>query len=293
MTPHQQVHEFLRCTGRRPKKRLGQHFLIDPNVLPRIVEAAELDDADLVLEIGAGLGCLTGPLAADAKKVVAVEIDSNLCAELERKFSHNPRVLVVRADILKLDLSSLLGDFPRRNTKVVGNLPYQITSPILWRLFEKYQRIGACLLMMQTEVAQRIVASPGGKDYGALSVGVSYYSETKIVRTFSPNQFYPSPRVSSSLVRLRLQARPKVIVENEILFFHIVRVAFQFRRKMLRNAILRSALSVPGTLLDEVFDQLGIDGQRRGETLAIQEFASLANCINRKLDAIRGQEEAS
>ena len=283
MTPHQQVHEFLRRTGKRPKKRLGQHFLIDPNVLPAIVEAAELTDADLVLEIGAGLGCLTAALAADAKRVIAVEVDADLHSELKRTFSDFLSVSLVHGDILKLDVSALFSDFPRRNTKVIGNLPYHITTPILWRLLEHHKQIGACVLMMQTEVAQRIVASPGGKDYGALSVGVSYYSETEIVRTFSPNQFYPSPRINSSLVRFRIGERPRVEVENEALFFQIVRAAFQYRRKMLRNAILRGCLLVPSEVLDEIFDQLGMDGQRRGETLDIWEFANLANHMSRGL----------
>ena len=284
MTLHQQVYEFLRRTGKRPKKRLGQNFLIDRNALPCIAKAAELTKEDVVLEIGAGLGCLTAALGAAAKKVIGVEIDTDLYAELQKEFENHPRIALVQADILRLNLCAILNDFPRHQTKVVGNLPYNITTPILWKLLEHYKQIGMCVLMMQAEVAQRIVASPGGKDYGALSIGISYRSDAEIIRHFSPHQFYPVPLVNSSLLKLKILENPRVELANESLFFRIVRAAFQFRRKMLRNAILSSSISVSPRLLDKVFDKLGIDGQRRGETLDVGEFASLTNCINQELD---------
>ena len=284
MTPYQQVRDYLRRTGKRPKKRLSQNFLIDPNVLPAIVGAAELTDTDLVLEIGAGLGCLTEALGDVAKTVVGVEVDPNLCAELRREFGDHPRIRLLQADILKLNLFPIFSGVPRINAKVVGNLPYHITTPILWRLLGHDNLIGGCALMMQREVAQRIVASPGGKDYGALSVAVSYYAESEIVRSFSSNQFYPAPGVDSALVRLRISETPNVKVDDEALFFRIVRAAFQYRRKTLRNAMLKGGAPAPGEVLDEIFEALGIDGNRRGETLDIREFAALANAVARGMD---------
>lgn len=284
MTPYQKVNEYLKRTGKRPKKRLSQNFLIDSNVLPAIVEAIEVKDADIVLEIGAGLGCLTKALGDNARTVVSVEIDKDLYAELKRDFIDYPRIRLVHADILKLNLFPILGGVPRLNAKVVGNLPYHITTPILWKLLGHYKLIDSCVLMMQTEVAQRIVASPGGKDYGALSVAVSYYATSEILRSFSPNQFYPAPGVESALIRLRIEERPSVEVGNEALFFRILRAAFQFRRKTLRNAMLRGGLPIPNEVLDEIFEELRMDSRRRGETLNIQEFASLANSMSRRMD---------
>lgn len=283
MTPYQKVHEYLKRTGKRPKKRLSQNFLINPNALSVIVKAIEIEDTDLVLEIGAGLGYLTRALGDNAKKVVSVEIDTDLYAELQRRFSDCPQIRLVRADFLKLNLFPIFSGVPRLNAKAVGNLPYHITTPILWKLLGHYKLIGSCVLMMQTEVAQRIVASPGGKDYGALSVAVSYYAKSEILRSFSSNQFYPVPGVESALVRLRIEETPNVEVENEALFFRILRSAFQYRRKTLRNALLTGGMSVPNVALDEIFEELGIDRRRRGETLDIVEFASLANSMNHRM----------
>ncbi len=284
MTPYQKVHEYLRRTGKRPKKRLSQNFLIDPNVLPIIIEAIEIENTDLVLEIGAGLGYLTKALGDNAKSAVSVEVDTDLYAELHREFGDHPRIHIVQADILKLNLFPILDGVPRLNAKVVGNLPYHITTPILWKLLAHYELIGSCVLMMQTEVAQRIVASPGGKEYGALSIAVSYYARSEILRSFSSDQFYPIPSVNSALVRLRIEERPSVEVGNDALFFRIIRAAFQFRRKTLRNALLRGGLPVSNGILDEIFEELRIDGRRRGETLDIREFASLANSINHRVE---------
>lgn len=283
MTPYQKVHEYLRRTGKHPKKRLSQNFLVDPNVLPAIVEAIEIKEADFVLEIGAGLGFLTKALGDNAKTVVSVEFDTDLYAELQREFIDYPQIRLVHADILKLNLSPIFSAVPRHNVKVVGNLPYHITTPILWKLLGYYKLIGSCVLMMQSEVAQRLVAPPGGKDYGALTVAVSYYARSEVIRSFSSNQFYPAPAVDSSLVRLRIEEKPVVLVENEPLFFQILRAAFQFRRKTLRNALLRGELPIPSDMLDEIFEELGMDGRRRGETLGIREFATLANSLSDRM----------
>ena len=284
MTLYQQTHEFLKRTGRNPNQKLGQHFLIDPHTLQEITWAAKLTDADFVLEIGAGLGFLTSVLAATAKKVVAVEIDDFLYAELQLKFSRTPHISLIQGDILKQDLPALLNDSPPQNTKIVANLPYYITTPILWELLKYRQKIGACVLTMQTEVAERIISSPGNKRYGALSIGVSYYADAEIVQTIPPNQFYPSPQVDSSVLRLQMRDTPQVTVENEALFFRIVRAAFQSRRKMLRNALLKNGVFISAEVFHTVCAQLTIDPRCRGETLALAEFAALANGLHRHMN---------
>ena len=208
MTLRQQVHEFLKRTGRNANQKLGQHFLIDPHALQEIAGAAKLTDADSVLEIGAGLGFLTSALAATAKRVVAIEIDEFLYAELQVKFSKTPHISLIQGDILKQNLPSLLNDFPSQNTKIVANLPYYITTPVLWELLKFRQKIGSCVLTMQTEVAERIISPPGNKRYGALSIGVSYYAEAEIMHRIPPNQFFPSPQVDSSVLKLQMRDTP-------------------------------------------------------------------------------------
>ena len=279
MTYYQQVRKFLNRTGIRPRKRLGQNFLIDPSILEKVVAASEITDADFALEIGAGLGFLTSALASNAKQVVAIEVDNALHQELRCKFSDCPKVTLIHGDVLKLNFSALLNQFPTANTKVIANLPYSITTPILWKLLGHHKQIGICVLMMQKEVAERIVALPGGKTYGSLTIGISYYAESEIVHVLPPNCFYPAPQVESAIVKLKIRDAPKVRVADEPLFFRIVRASFQARRKMLRNALLRNNVPITAEALDCIFDQLAIDSRRRGETLDISEFAAIANAI--------------
>jgi len=283
MTLYQQTREFLKRTGRNPNQKLGQHFLIDPHALQEIAWGAKLTDADFVLEIGAGLGFLTSVLAATAKRVVAIEIDEFLYAELQLKFSRTSHISLIQGDILKQNLHTLLNDFPPQNTKIVANLPYYITTPVLWELLKYHQKIGSCVLTMQTEVAERIISPPGNKRYGALSIGVSYYAEAEIVHRIPPNQFFPSPQVDSSVLKLQMRDTPQIIVEDEALFFRIVRAAFQSRRKMLRNALLKNGVSISADALNAICDQVAIDPQRRGETLDIVEFAALANGLHQHM----------
>ena len=280
MTLYQQTREFLKRTGRNPNQKLGQHFLIDPHTLQEMGQSAKLTDADFVLEIGAGLGFLTSVLAATAKKVVAIEIDDFLYAELQLKFSKTPHISLIQGDILKQNLPALLKGFLTQNTKIVANLPYHITTPMLWELLKYHRKIGVCVLTMQTEVAERIVSPPGNKRYGALSIGVSYYADAEIVHQIPPDRFYPSPKVDSSVLKLQMRNTPRVTVANEALFFRIVRAAFQSRRKMLRNALLKNSVSISAEVLNAVCDQVAIDPQRRGETLDIAEFAALANGLH-------------
>lgn len=268
----QQARAFLKAHPTHPKKQLGQHFLINPEVLSIIVEAGEVSDTDVVIEIGAGLGCLTEALADQAKEVVAIEIDPVMNKLLESQFSTCDCVDIVQADVLEIELTSLIS--PNVHPKVIANLPYGITTPILWKLLENVKLLDICILMMQREVAERIVASPGGKDYGALTIGVSYYADTELIATLSPDNFYPSPKVDSALIKLTLREKPRVNVSDETHFFRVVREAFRGRRKMLKNSLRRFASA---ERLNAVLEALSIEPQRRAETLDITEFAALAN----------------
>ena len=281
---HQQVRAFFALNHTRPKKHLGQNFLVNPETLKIIVEAGAVTGSDTVIEIGAGLGCLTEVVAQHAERVIAVEVDELLYNALASQFSTNSRVQLLNADILKLEINSLLshgtGTMPP-TFKVIANLPYSITTPILWKLLAHHKQIHSCVLMMQKEVAERIVAGPGGKVYGALTIGVGYYAEATLITTLSPENFYPAPKVDSALLRLEMRKTPKVTVENEEFFFKVVRTAFRTRRKMLKNALVRGKFSSE-EVLAAAFEELGIAPQRRAETLDITEFAALANFLSQR-----------
>ena len=289
----QQIRDFFSHNHTRPKKQLGQNFLVNPEVLDIILEAGELTESDTVIEIGAGLGFLTDALARHAKRVIAVEVDELLHNALAAHFDAacksklvlqkpiQPRVQLLNVDILKLELNSL---FESDNTsspyKVIANLPYSITTPVLWKLLAHQKQISSCVLMMQREVAERIVAEPGGKDYGAMTIGVAYHAEPTRIATLSPENFYPSPKVDSTLLKLTMRESPKVRVEDEALFFKVVRTAFRTRRKMLKNALVRGRFA-SAEALAAAFEETGIAPERRAETLEIAEFAALANVLAR------------
>ena len=288
-----QIRDFFAFNHTHPKKQLGQNFLVNPETLKIILEAGAVTDRDTVIEIGAGLGCLTDALARCAKRVIAVEVDELLYQGLAARFgaagepklnprtSTNPRVQLLNADILKLELNTLLSDSTKTaptTFKVIANLPYNITTPILWKLLAHEKEIHSCVLMMQKEVAERMVAGPGGKDYGALTIGVAYRAETTLIATLSPENFYPAPKVDSALLKLTMRENPKVSVEDEELFFRIVRTAFRTRRKMLKNALVRGRFASADGLA-AAFEELGITPERRAETLDITEFAALANFL--------------
>ena len=287
---HQQIRAFFALNHTRPKKQLGQNFLVNPEVLKIILEAGELSDADTVIEIGAGLGCLTDAMVGHVERVIAVEVDKLLYNALVAQFSTNLRVQLLNADILKMEFDSLLPDGTGTVSptfKIIANLPYSITTPILWKLLTHRKQIHSCVLMMQKEVAERIVAGPGGKDYGALTIGVDYYAEATLIATLSPENFYPAPKVDSALLKLTMRENPKVAVEDEELFFKVVRTAFRTRRKMLKNALVRGRFA-PDKVLTIAFEELGIAPERRAETLDITEFAALANFLSQSVAAKTG-----
>jgi 16S rRNA (adenine1518-N6/adenine1519-N6)-dimethyltransferase len=284
MSLYRHTKELLRSTGCRPRKRLGQNFLVDARVLEFIIEAGNFSSEDVVLEIGAGTGILTQRLAMSSGRVIAVELDSGLFRILQSRFQANPNVTLIHADILDLDLLALTGsELKPASIKVVGNLPYYITKPILMKMLDASSLIQMILMMVQEEVGSRIVASPGTKDYGALSIAATYRSDVEILRRVPASSFYPRPKVDSVLLRLNVRSRPAVDVKDEKLFFRIVRSAFQYRRKTLRNALLLAIrageMQLPENSIDEALQALGIDLRVRGETLGKAEFAELANKI--------------
>ncbi len=282
--------ELLQSANLSPRKRFGQNFLVNTRVLDSIIEAAELSSEDVVLEIGAGTGALTKRLALSSSKVIAVELDEGLFHILQSTFQDNPDVTLIHADILDLDLAALINkaaDSESTRIKVIGNLPYYITTPILMKVLEESPTlplpVEMILTMVQKEVGQRMAASPGTKAYGALSVAIAYRSDPEILRSVPATSFYPKPKVDSVLIRLNVRPTPSVDVKDERFFFHVVRAAFQYRRKTLRNALRMArkagAIQWPADAVDNALQALNLDGKRRGETLSISEFADLANTI--------------
>ncbi len=259
---------ILRAFGLQISKRLGQNFLVDEAVVDAIVAAAGVQAGEAVLEIGPGIGTLTQGLLEAGAKVVAVELDQRLVRVLGETLAGYDGVRVVHGDILKIDISREMATAP---FKVIANLPYYITTPILMLLLEQRLPISVLVTMVQKEVAQRMVASPGGKDYGALSVAVQYYTVPEIVLTVPPRAFIPAPAVESAVIRCSVRERPPVAVADEAAFFRVVKAAFGQRRKTLANALKAAGIEAA------VLAAAGVDGGRRGETLSLAEFAAVAN----------------
>lgn len=261
------------------RKGLGQHFLVDRNVIHKIVEVARIAADDVVLEVGPGLGEMTALLARQARKVICVEIDPKFAAILRTKMLPYRNVEVIEEDILKLDLLKL-AEAERQGIKVVANLPYQISTPLLFRLIEARKIFSELTLMLQKEVAERIVSPPGGKKYGPLSLLVQMFSEVTICFHVKPSAFYPRPKVESSVIRIRWKESPPVALEDEQWFKNVVKKVMGYRRKTLINALKYSGLShrkaTEGTL-----SGAGIDPQRRPGTLSLEEFLRLARILRR------------
>ena len=260
-------------------KSLGQNFLVDDSVPRDIVSGAEVDENDLVIEIGPGVGTLTVQLLKVAKKVVAIELDNDLIPILTEELGDNPNFTLIHNDALKVNFNEIIGD--EQSVKLVANLPYYVTTPIIVKLLKEGYNFKSLTIMIQKEVAERMDAEPGNKDYGALSLLVQYYCNTKIVRKVPPNCFIPRPKVDSIVIRLDKLSEPKVKVENEKLFFDIIRNSFNMRRKTLWNGVKNIGLSKEK--LEEAFKNADVDPKRRGETLTIEEFAKLSDCINQFL----------
>lgn len=272
-----QKHEF------QFKKKFGQNFLIDPHVLDKIVDAAQITKDDFVLEIGPGIGTLTQYLCENARQVLAVEIDDKLIPILKETLQPYDNVEVLHGDILKQDIQQIADTYNGgKPIKVVANLPYYITTPIIMELFESHVPLANVTVMVQKEVADRMKAEPGTKDYGALSLAVQYYAKPYIAAFVPPNCFMPRPNVGSAVIRLDCLARVPVEVHNEKLMFRLIRASFNQRRKTLQNGIANSAeLSFTKEQAARAIEQAGFDVRIRGEKLGLEEFARLADELER------------
>ena len=267
------------------QKKFGQNFLIDAHVLDKIIRAAEITKDDFVLEIGPGIGTMTQYLAQAAREVVAVEIDKALIPILQDTLSGFPNAEVIHDDILKVDIAGLAKERNGgRPIKVVANLPYYITTPIIMSLFESQVPLASVTVMVQKEVAERMQAGPGSKDYGALSLAVQYYAEPYIAANVPPNCFMPRPNVGSAVIRLTRHEVSPVQVDNEKLMFQIIRASFNQRRKTLVNGLNNSPeITLTKEQITEAVESLGKGAGVRGEALTLEEFAGLANKINEML----------
>ena len=266
------VHYICKRFDIKMSKKLGQNFLIKRGIVDEIVYAAELTVGEPVLEVGPGIGTLTQGLAQSGADVTAIELDRRLLEVLDTTLASYDNVRIIHGDVLKLDLPTIMNQKP---FKVVANLPYYITTPIIMSLLESKLPIERLVVMVQKEVALRMVAKPGTKDYGALSVAVQYYTEPDIVLDVPPKSFLPAPAVTSSVIRCVLRDKPPVDVIDEKLFFRVVKAGFAQRRKTFANTMRTTGLSKEQ--IDDILVKANIDGQRRGETFSLQEFADVAN----------------
>ncbi|MFZ5353827.1 MAG: 16S rRNA (adenine(1518)-N(6)/adenine(1519)-N(6))-dimethyltransferase RsmA [Bacillota bacterium] len=274
--------DLLKQYNFKLSKSLGQNFLIDEEVLEKIITGSEVTKDDCVLEIGPGMGALTQKLCEAAGSVLAVELDKRLIPILSATFSGHENFRLINDDILKINLKETLKEnFGEKPAKVVANLPYYITTPIIMKLLEERLNLKSITIMVQKEVGDRLKASPGGKDYGALSVAVQYYCRPMQITLVPPDSFIPQPEVESTVIRLDILEEPPVEVEDERLFFKAVKAAFGQRRKTLLNALSSGDLGIDKDKSRQMLEELGIDERRRGETLSLQEFANIANKLNK------------
>ncbi len=264
------------------QKKFGQNFLIDDHVITKIINAAEITKDDLVLEIGPGIGTMTQYLAESARKVIAVEIDKNLIPILGETLAEYDNVTVINEDILKLDINRLVEEENEgRPIKVVANLPYYITTPIIMGLFESHVPLQSITVMVQKEVADRMQVGPGSKDYGALSLAVQYYAKPYIAANVPPNCFIPRPGVGSAVIRLTRYEEPPVTVKDESLMFKLIRASFNQRRKTLQNGIANSPeLPYSKAQVEKALEKMGLATNVRGESLTLAEFAKLSDIIS-------------
>lgn len=278
-SPKQQLKELKYL----PRKRLGQNFLIDSSMLEKIVYIAQINEKDVVVEIGAGLGGLTSHLAKMAREVIALEVDRRLYNYLKENYGDIDNLHILREDALKFDFGQVAQEY-QSQIKIVANLPYSISSHMVFKLLEARKSISRMVLMLQKEVAERIVATPGKKDYGVLSILTQLYADVSLKFTLPPKSFYPRPKVDSAVVEFKVLSQPRIELKDEDCFKKVVKAAFSRRRKTIGNALQ----ALPGFSREEilsVFDELRIDPRRRGETLSLEEWGRLSNYFSRKLDS--------
>ena len=259
-------------------KSLGQNFLVDQNIVRDIVKGAEVSKEDYVIEIGPGVGTLTKELLKEAASVTAIELDDKLLPILKEELKEYENFHLIHGDATKVQLDAV---YPGKEIKLVANLPYYVTTPIITKILNDKVAFSSLTIMIQKEVAERMDAVPGTKDYGSLSVLVQYYCDTKIVRSVPPESFIPRPKVDSTVIRLTKLEKPRAHVEDEALFFKIVRMVFTMRRKTLSNNL--KSLGYTREFIEEVLEAAGIDLKARGETLSVEKFAELSNVIKERV----------
>ena len=259
-------------------KSLGQNFLVDQNIVRDIVKGAEVSKEDYVIEIGPGVGTLTRELLKEAASVTAIELDDKLLPILKEELKEYENFHLIHGDATKVQLDAV---YPGKEIKLVANLPYYVTTPIITKILNDKVAFSSLTIMIQKEVAERMDAVPGTKDYGSLSVLVQYYCDTKIVRNVPPESFMPRPKVDSTVIRLTKLEKPRAHVEDEALFFKIVRMVFTMRRKTLSNNL--KSLGYTREFIEEVLEAAGIDLKARGETLSVEKFAELSNVIKERV----------
>jgi 16S rRNA (adenine1518-N6/adenine1519-N6)-dimethyltransferase len=271
--------EIMKKKGLRPLRRYGQSFLQDKNMIARIVDAADIHKGDTVLEIGPGLGIMTALIAGRAKEVIAIEIDPYMVNILTETISDQANVKIIQADILTYDLAAALPESSPAKLNVIGNVPYNISTPILFHLMAFRNKIKSITIMLQKEVADRLAASPGTKTYGIPSVVVSMYAQVVPVMNVPPECFYPKPKVTSSVIRIDIRESPLIELRSEDFFSATVKRAFSQRRKTLFNNLKGIKLQDRDADISSALDKAGIDGGRRAETLSVTEFGRLSNAL--------------
>ena len=276
------------------QKRFGPNFLVDARVLDKIIQSAGVTKEDCVLEVGPGIGTMTQALSEAARQVVAVEIDDHLIPILQETLKECPNVKVIHGDILKTDVKAIADEYNEGcPLHVIANLPYYITTPIIMGLFESGVPLKSITIMVQKEVADRMKAEPGTKDYGALSLAVQYYAEPYLVANVPPNCFIPRPNVGSAVIRLTRHEQPPVQVADEKLMFRLIRAAFNQRRKTLANSLNNSPeLFFPKEQIQEAIAALDVSPSVRGEALSLEQFAQLANLLSKKRVQVSEEEKA-
>lgn len=264
------------------QKKFGQNFLIDPHVLDKIIRSADITEEDCVIEIGPGIGCVTQALLENAGKVISIEIDDQLIPILTEQFGNEPNFKLIHKDVLKVDLKKLIEEeSPHKKVKVVANLPYYITTPIIMTLLENELPIESITVMVQKEVADRLASKPGTKQYGAITVSVNYFCDSYLVANVPRNCFMPRPNVDSAVIQLRLHDEPPVKAQNTKQLFRIIKAAFMLRRKTLLNTLAAHGdLGIEKEKLKQLLEDSGVGAQTRGETLSIEEFARLSDFID-------------
>ena len=285
MDVYYETKQILEMYKIRANKDLGQNFLIDDNVVQKIIDSANIDENDLIIEIGPGLGVLTNRLLSKCNYVVAIELDKKMVNIISDRFRGENNLEIINEDILKVDLKGLIQEkkekYNIKKVKVVANLPYYISTPIIMKLLEKKLRIDEIIVMVQKEVADRLTANTGDRLAGAITYAIEYYSESEKIINVPKESFIPSPKVESEVIKLKIRENPKVSVKDEELLFNLIQKSFSMRRKTLVNALVNYNFVKDKVLAEEMLKQLELDKNIRGEKLKLEDFAKITNFLSR------------